>query len=124
MNTNCTASTKMLYKKITKYLHVIGVPLQVVGFLYLREAIRMCAMDNTLRAGSISKSVYPRIADTFNSSVSRVERSIRNVIDVFDGERIDKINSLIGVNVFSLREKPTNRMIICCLADKVNLDLL
>jgi len=114
---------KNLYERITMYLHTIGIPLRVLGFLYLREAIKMCVEDASLRMGSIGKKVYTVIAQAMGTTVSKVERNIRHAIETgWDNDKIKRLNELVGAEVFAKYEKPTNCMLIALLADKIFLD--
>ena len=114
-----------IYGKITNYLHVLGIPVQVMGFIYLREAIKLCVEDRSIRMGTINKKVYSQIAKKMGTSASKVERNIRFAIDSgWLDTTADKLNGLIGTKIFSPNTKPTNSMLIMALADKFYLDSL
>ena len=114
---------KILYERITMYLHTIGIPLRILGFLYLREAVRMCVKDTSLRTGSISKTVYAEIAQAMDTTVSKVERNIRHAIETgWNGEKIKRLNGLLGYEHFGKYNKPTNSLLINLLADKIFLE--
>ncbi len=57
----------------------IGIPIRVLGFQYLREAIRRVS-DAPELAASVTGRLYPAIAEQFDTSCSRVERNIRHAI--------------------------------------------
>jgi len=112
-----------LYKRITSYLYKIGVSPQVMGFAYLREAIRICSQSGTLR-GMPAKRIYGEIARDGGSTIVRVERNIRHAIGSLDDkEKVKKINGLMGEEVFKEYEKPTSGKIIYLLADKAAEDI-
>ena len=68
-----------IQKKITKILHELGIPSHIKGYLYIREGINIVYEDpNTI--GGITKDVYPKIANSFKTTESRVERVIRHAI--------------------------------------------
>ena len=66
---------------ITNIIHEIGVPAHIKGYHYLREAIGMVYKDVEI-LGSITKILYPKIAEKYNTTPSRVERAIRHAIEV------------------------------------------
>lgn len=59
-------------EEITDIIHEIGIPAHIKGYLYLRDAISMVAEEIEL-LGSITKILYPRIAQKFETTPSRVE---------------------------------------------------
>ena len=66
---------------ITNVIHEIGVPAHIKGYQYLRDSIMMAVCDMDI-LNSITKQLYPSIAEKFDTTPSRVERSIRNAIEV------------------------------------------
>jgi len=71
---------------------------------------------------SITKELYPGIADRFNTSASKVERAIRHAIEVaWTRGRIEKINQIFGYNIYSKNDKPTNGEFIALMADKLSM---
>ncbi|WP_188497891.1 sporulation initiation factor Spo0A C-terminal domain-containing protein, partial [Pullulanibacillus pueri] len=62
--------------EISKLLLEIGVPAHIKGHRYLTDAITIVCQDfSTL--SSITKGIYPQIAEKYNTTAIRVERSIR-----------------------------------------------
>ena len=59
----------------------LGVPAHLRGYYYLREAIVLAARDMEL-VGSVTKLLYPGIAKRSHTNIQRVERAIRNAIEV------------------------------------------
>ena len=66
---------------ITNVLHELGVPSHIKGYSYIREGILEVFLNPSV-IGGITKELYPKIADDFNTTVSRVERAIRHAIEV------------------------------------------
>jgi len=88
----------------------------------LREAIKL-SMENPEIINSITKKLYPSIAEKFDTSASKVERAIRHAIEVaWNRGKIENINSVFGLTVYSNNEKPTNGEFIALVADKMLLD--
>lgn len=113
---------KALEEKITNIFITVGIPAHIKGYQFLREAIKM-AIDNPEIINSITKKLYPSIAEKFETSPSKVERAIRHAIEVaWNRGKIENINSLFGVKVYSNNEKPTNGEFIALVADKMLLE--
>ena len=113
---------KQLEEKITNIFITVGIPAHIKGYQFLREAIKM-AIDNPDIINSITKRLYPSIAERFETSSSKVERAIRHAIEVaWNRGKIENINSLFGIRVYSNNEKPTNGEFIALVADKMLLE--
>lgn len=113
---------KNIEEKITNIFITVGIPAHIKGYQFLREAIKM-AIDNPDIINSITKKLYPSIAEKFDTSASKVERAIRHAIEVaWNRGKIENINSLFGIKVYSNNEKPTNGEFIALVADKMLLE--
>jgi two-component system response regulator (stage 0 sporulation protein A) len=107
---------------ITNVIHEIGVPAHIKGYLYLREAIMMVYNEVDL-LGSITKTLYPRIAEKFNTTPSRVERAIRHAIEVaWSRGNMESIRNLFGYTINVTKAKPTNSEFIAMVADKLRIE--
>ena len=72
---------------------------------------------------AITRELYPNIAKKHDTTPSKVERAIRHAIEVaWSRGKIDNINNLFGVKVYSANEKPTNGEFIALIADKMLLE--
>lgn len=113
---------KNLEAQITRIIHEIGIPAHIKGYLYLREAIYMVIEDMDY-LGAITKELYPKIAEKFNTTPSRVERAIRHAIEVaWTRGKVDTINKLFGYTISNNKGKPTNSEFIALIADKLRLE--
>ncbi len=113
---------KTLEERITNIFITVGIPAHIKGYQFLREAIKM-AIENPDIINSITKKLYPEVAERFSTSPSKVERAIRHAIEVaWNRGKIENINSLFGVRVYSHNEKPTNGEFIALVADKMLLE--
>ena len=101
-------SQKVLDTTITGIIKEIGVPAHIKGYAFLREAIQMVYTDVDL-LGSVTKVLYPEIAQKYNTTSSRVERAIRHAIEVaWNRGNYDVISKMFGYTVHHLKSKPTN----------------
>ena len=115
-------ANKELDEKITNIFITVGIPAHIKGYQFLREAIKMAIQEPEI-INSITKRLYPNIAEKFDTSSSKVERAIRHAIEVaWNRGKIENINSLFGVKVYSDNEKPTNGEFIALVADKMLLE--
>jgi len=113
---------KNLDANITSIIHEIGVPAHIKGYQYLREAITM-VYNNIEILGSITKTLYPAIAEKYKTTSSRVERSIRHAIEVaWTRGNIDSISRLFGYTINISKSKPTNSEFIAMVADKLRIE--
>ncbi len=115
-------SNNRLEEKITNIFITVGIPAHIKGYQFLREAIKL-AVDNPEIINSITKKLYPSIAEKYDTSASKVERAIRHAIEVaWNRGKIENINNLFGIKVYSSNEKPTNGEFIALVADKMLIE--
>lgn len=111
-----------LDEKISNIFISIGIPPHIKGYNYLREGIKM-AVEQPSVINNVTKVLYPKIGEKFDTSASKVERAIRHAIEVaWNRGRIDAINAIFGVRVYIGSEKPTNSEFIALVADKLILE--
>ena len=114
---------KQIDEKISYIFMTVGIPAHIKGYKFLREAIKLSITDPNI-INSITKKLYPNIATKYDTSASKVERAIRHAIEVaWNRGKIENINSLFGVTVYSSNEKPTNGEFIALVADKMLMDM-
>ena len=110
-----------LERDVTDMIHEIGVPAHIKGYQYLREAIMMSVNDIEMLS-SITKVLYPTIAERYDTTPSRVERAIRHAIEVaWNRGRMETLNALFGYTINSGKGKPTNSEFIALIADRIRL---
>ena len=106
---------------ITDIIHQLGVPAHIKGYHYLRSAILYSIEDKALLE-SVTKMLYPTVANTYDTTSSRVERAIRHAIEIaWDRGNIDTLNSFFGYTVNTCKGKPTNSEFIALITDKLRL---
>ena len=107
--------------EITDVIHELGVPAHIKGYTYLRKAILLVVEDPDL-LNSVTKILYPQIAETYDTTPSRVERAIRHAIEVaWNRNDVETIKSLFGYTINTEKGKPTNSEFIAIVADKLRL---
>lgn len=112
-----------LEKYITEIMLDIGIPAHLKGYHYLRDSIFMSSKDMEM-AGSVTKLLYPVVAKHFRTTDQKVERAIRNAIEVsWDRGNTVTFEKLFGYSSATGRPRPTNSEYIARIADKVRLDI-
>lgn len=106
---------------VTDIIHQIGIPAHIKGYHYLRTAIILSINDDDMM-NSVTKLLYPTVAQKYGTTSSRVERAIRHAIEIaWDRGDVDVLNSIFGYTVHNTRGKPTNSEFIALIADKLRL---
>ncbi len=113
---------RQIEEKISNIFISIGIPAHIKGYQFLREAVKL-AVEKPEIIGSITKQLYPTIAERFETSSSKVERGMRHAIEVaWNRGKIENINALFGLKIYSSNEKPTNGELIALIADKMLME--
>jgi two-component system response regulator (stage 0 sporulation protein A) len=109
--------------EVTNLMHKVGIPANISGHQYLREAILMVVEDRGLITG-ITKELYPDVAKKYKTTAAKVERAIRHAIEVcWLRGRIDVLENTFGYTINPERGKPTNSEFIAMVADKIRMDI-
>lgn len=111
-----------LESDVTEIIHEIGVPAHIKGYQYLRDAIVMSVTDMEM-LNSITKVLYPTIAEKYQTTASRVERAIRHAIEVaWSRGKMDTIDEMFGYTIHNAKGKPTNSEFIALITDRIRLE--
>lgn len=112
-----------LERYITEIMLEIGVPAHLKGYYYLRNAIMLTGRDVEV-VTSVTKLLYPVIAKRFKTTDQKVERAIRNAIEVsWERGNTQTFEKLFGYSTQNGRHRPTNSEYIARIADKIRLDI-
>lgn len=112
-----------LERYITEMMLDMGVPAHLKGYHYLREAILLSGKDTEV-VSSVTKLLYPAIAKRFKTTDQKVERAIRNAIEVsWERGNTETFEKLFGYSVQQGMNRPTNSEYIARMAEKVRLDI-
>lgn len=106
----------------TEIIHDLGVPPHIKGYRYIRYAIQLVIKDMDI-LGAVTKELYPKVSEKFNSTPSRVERAIRHAINVAwtRGNQISLAKYFS--NNLNKNSKPTNSEFIARIADVIMVEL-
>lgn len=114
---------RLLYGKIGELLYQIGVPPHTKGYIYIKDAIAL-VFEDTKYMMKITKELYPTVARKNDTTATRVERSIRNAIELTltRGDQ-ELLVGLFGVSVKNPNAKLTNSEFIALIAEKLKSGL-
>lgn len=106
---------------LRKTLDQIGASHSLKGYTYTIRAIEKCLDDrDVLRC--VMKEIYAKIAEENGTTASKVERNIRNLIEVtWINGNVNAINEIFGYTVSPKKGKPTNSEFIAVITDFVSL---
>lgn len=76
-----TIEEVQLESYVTRIMLDVGVPAHLKGYHYLRDAIMLSSRDMEA-VSSVTKLLYPTIAKHFRTTDQKVERAVRNAIEV------------------------------------------
>jgi two-component system response regulator (stage 0 sporulation protein A) len=102
-------------------LYELGVPAHVKGYRYMRDAVMMVCEDLNAISG-VTKKLYPKLAEKYDATPTRVERAIRHAIELsWNHNHYDAITYFFGSNV-DMSSKPTNSHYIATIADRLRIE--
>lgn len=106
---------------LRKTLDQIGASHSLKGYTYTIRAIEKCLDDrDVLRC--VMKEIYAKIAEENGTTASKVERNIRNLIEVtWINGNVNAINEIFGYTVSPKKGKPTNSEFIAVITAFVSL---
>ncbi|MFD1030689.1 sporulation transcription factor Spo0A [Metaplanococcus flavidus] len=108
---------------ITAVIKEIGIPPHINGYIYLKEAVNLVLEDSNV-LNKVTKSLYPGIAAKFDTTSTRVERSIRHAIElVWNRGDVKMISNTFGYSENHLRSRPSNSEFIAMLYNTVSKNM-
>lgn len=114
-------STRELERTISNFMLELGIPAHLRGYQFLRSAVEMCVEDMEL-VGSVTKLLYPDLAKLYQTTDTKIERAIRNAIEVsWDRGNSDLFEELFGYSNTMEYTRPTNSEYIAVVADYIRL---
>ena len=105
---------------ITNIIKNIGIPSNIKGFYYMRDAIRI-GIEMSVPAACIHKYIYSAIAKKYCISLPNIDRAIRYAISIaWERGNTEYIGSILGHGCSCYR--PTNSELITAISDKIKLE--
>lgn len=101
---------------ITDLLLDLGVPINLSGFHYLRDSIKIAIADPFIKMMKLYEKVslgYP------GATISRVERAMRHAIEIsFNRGNVESLEDIFKYSWDITKGKPTNAEFIKLIADR------
>lgn len=114
-------SRRELEKTISDFMLELGIPAHLRGYQFLRSAVEMCVEDMEL-VGSVTKLLYPDLAKLYQTTDTKIERAIRNAIEVsWERGNCELFEELFGYSNSLDYTRPTNSEYIAVVADYIRL---
>ena len=96
------------HDKIIKILNRLGMPANLKGYQYVKQALLLCLKDNDYYLHTTSK-LYPHLAKAFNTKESCIEKAIRNAIELsWCRGDVDEQDKIFGYTIDRNKGRPTN----------------
>lgn len=119
-----TNSPNLLDFKIKESLKQLGAPCNLLGYKYLITSIQYIVSNNCDNRISITKELYPYIANLYDTTPSRVERAIRHCVEViWNRGDICYLQKIFSYRVSSKKGNPTNSEFIYAIAEELSIEL-
>ena len=106
-----------LRTEVSNLLLMLGIPTNLRGYSYLRDAI----LAEIYQPGQqLTKALYPDVGKPYGASGVQVERSIRDAVAKAWQRRNDGLwGQYFPMNAAGQIPKPSNAVFICTLADRI-----
>ena len=119
-----SGSDRNVEQIISEMMLDMGIPVHLKGYHYMRTAVLLSVEDMKV-VGSVTKLLYPEIAKRYNTTDGKVERAIRNAIEIsWERGNRQTFEELFGYCKESGQGRPTNSEYIAAIADTVRLSMM
>lgn len=96
-------------KQVFEILNKVGIPCDLKGRDYIETAIELVYENSNI---SVTNELYPKIAEKYNTTPSKVERAIRHAIETSFDSPNDCLIEIFGSIVSSSSGKLANGKVI------------
>lgn len=88
--------------EIQELLLKIGITPNLRGFNYIVDAVLLIASDKS-KYWYVTKELYPKIAEMYNSTPTRIERCIRHAITKSIDHDYGEMEKILGVSPYQIK---------------------
>ncbi len=108
---------KSMEQVVSNLIKRLGITPNIAGYRYLREAVMMCT-EQPAALKTAAKSIYPVLAEKYNTTSRNIDRAIRCAIDSASkkSKSADETGQALLTSIG--RNKPSNMQIIAFLSEK------
>ena len=115
-----TIQDNYLDRKIINILTKLGMPSNIQGHRYLKEALKLSIINSIYYLHPFSE-LYPILSKKFNVKNYIIEKSIRDAISItWDRGNFDYQNELFGYTINREKGKPTNSEFLALISNYLN----
>lgn len=108
---------------IASLLREMGISANIKGYKYLKYSVPLMLEDEKYK-NSLTKELYPAVAEYFNVSPASVERAIRSAIGMaWKRGNPEFLNSIFASSVNPEKGRPTNSEFLAVIADKLSIEM-
>ena len=116
-------SIMLIDSELTNTLLSAGLPANLQGFHFLKEAVFEVIKNPTL-IHQLTKKLYPQVGEKYGVSSAIVERSMRHAIDAAcKTGGLYNVNYMLNAQYFNENDKPCNGCFIALIVEIVKKNL-
>lgn len=106
---------------ISELLINLGILPNIKGYRYTIEAVKILINDPNA-IGAVTKVLYPKVGEIFNTTPAKTERAIRHSIEIaFNRGNAELLNKLFVVPNTTGKSKPTNSEFLSRIAEQFRM---
>lgn len=110
----------MIEADTSEFINNLGVRSRLKGYKYLKESICVELLRDTKYEIKDENTIIKTIATKNHTEKANIERSMRYAIqDLKKNKDYKELNEIIGRDIFSKYEIPTNLELIFCAVEKI-----
>lgn len=108
--------------RIYELFKKIGVPMNSIGYYYLKRGVELIYIDKNYRLGLVN-GLYSKIANEYSVSAGSVERSMRTSIERMFNNIDSGINeSIFGKTLYCMKKKPSNSIFFAAIVEHLKME--
>ena len=104
----------------SEFINYLGIRSKLKGYRYIKESIYIELLRDTKYDIIEDSTTIAAIANKNNTEKTNIERSIRYAIqDLKKNRDYEELNQILGRDIFSKNDIPTNMEFVFCAAEKI-----
>lgn len=109
-------------KRVSEYLSRLGIAHHLKGYGYMKYGILNC-IKYPEDMESVTKILYPKIAQRYGTTPGKVEHGIRHAIKIaWETKESEEWKKIFGTGYMARAYKPTNSQFIATLSEFININ--
>lgn len=121
MKTPTVPMTPSINRMIVEEVRRLGIPAHLQGYEYIKQGL---VLEDPSVLNSVTTSLYPKVAQEYGTTASRVERSIRHALEMaLFRNATGYIEKLFRPYINPNTGKVTNSEFLAIVAETIRLEL-